>query len=363
MNISFDYRMKDWSGIGRYSSSLIDELSQKSFFNKKFNLIKCYNQNSQTINYVNCSSDVFSISEQFKLPIISFENNIDLFHSPHFIFPIFNSGKLILTIHDLTPLLFSDIFPLKARIYMKTMIWLSKFKADKIITVSKNTKDDLVEIFNYNPEKIVVIYNGVDSSYRIINDEKLIYDVKDKYDTGEEFLLYVGNIKPHKNIPSLLKALDKLNKNNKLVIVGKRDNAYDEIFDVIKEHDLSDRVIFTGFVSDEDLILLYNAATLFVYPSLYEGFGLPPLEAMASGTPVITSNLSSLPEVVGDAAITVDPYNINELANEINNVLSDKELQKVMINKGLKRAKEFTWEKTACETIKVYEEVLNKKLM
>jgi glycosyltransferase involved in cell wall biosynthesis len=243
------------------------------------------------------------------------------------------------------------------------MIWLSKFKADKIITVSQNTKDDLVEMFNYNPKKIKVIYNGVDNSYKIIDNKKLISEIKDKYDTGKDFLLYVGNIKPHKNIPVLLKALSNIDKQNKLVIVGKRDKAYDEIFDIIDQNNLEDRIIFTGFVPDKDLILLYNAATLFVYPSLYEGFGLPPLEAMACGTPVITSNVSSLPEVVGYAAITVDPYNINGLAEEINKVLGNEVLQKAMIKKGIERAKEFTWEKTARETIRVYEEVLNQKLL
>jgi glycosyltransferase involved in cell wall biosynthesis len=243
------------------------------------------------------------------------------------------------------------------------MIWLSKFRADKIITVSQNTKDDLVEMFNYNPNKIKVIYNGVDSSYKLIDNKKLISEINNKYNTGENFLLYVGNIKPHKNIPVLLKALSNIDKQNKLVIVGKRDKAYDEIFDIIDQNNLKDRIIFTGFVPDEDLILLYNAAALFVYPSLYEGFGLPPLEAMACGTPVITSNVSSLPEVVGDAAITVDPHNIKELSKKINKILSNKDLQNKMIQRGIERAKQFTWDKTARETIKVYEDVLNKKLL
>ena len=160
-----------------------------------------------------------------------------------------------------------------------------------------------------------------------------------------------------------MKSLNKLNGNNKIVIVGKKDKAYDEIFDIIKNYDLQNRVVFTGFVPDKDLVLLYNAATLFVYPSLYEGFGLPLLEAMSCGTPVITSNLSSLPEVVGNAAITVNPYDFEELAKKIDKVLSDKELQKILIKKGVNRAKEFTWEKTALETIKVYEKVLNTKLI
>jgi glycosyltransferase involved in cell wall biosynthesis len=355
----FDSRMKNWSGIGKYSKSLIN--FYKDNIDNKFCLL--INGDNEYFNNIKIKSSVFSIKEQFEIPYLSFKKNYNLFHSPHFVFPIFNPGKIILTIHDLTPLLFPDIFSLQARTYMKIMIWLSKFKADKIITVSQNTKDDLVEMFNYNPKKIKVIYNGVDNSYKIIDNKKLISEIKDKYDTGKDFLLYVGNIKPHKNIPVLLKALSNIDKQNKLVIVGKRDKAYDEIFDIIDQNNLEDRIIFTGFVPDKDLILLYNAATLFVYPSLYEGFGLPPLEAMACGTPVITSNVSSLPEVVGYAAITVDPYNINGLAEEINKVLGNEVLQKAMIKKGIERAKEFTWEKTARETIRVYEEVLNQKLL
>lgn len=358
--INFDYRFKNWSGIGRYASNLINKFSLEL---KNKLLLSTSNPNNEFFEIIKIYSNIFSIEEQFELPILNFKNKIDLFHSPHFVFPIFNPGKLILTIHDLTPLLFPDVFSIKARIYMKTMIWLSKFKADKIITVSQNTKDDLVEMFNYNPEKIKVIYNGVDSSYEFIDNKKLISEIKYKYNTGENFLLYVGNIKPHKNLPVLLKALSNIDKQNKLIIVGKRDKAYNEIFDIIDQYNLKDRIIFTGFVSDEDLISLYNAATVFVYPSLYEGFGLPPLEAMACGTPVITSNVSSLPEVVGDAAITIDPNNVNGLAEAINRVLGDEVLQNTMIKKGIERAKEFTWEKTARETIRVYEEVLNQKLL
>jgi len=362
--IIFDYRMKYWSGIGRYSINLIDKYKNQL---SKDMLCTLNEKNKEiSMNYfpaIKSKANVFSLREQVELSLLNSRNTVDLLHSPHFVFPVLSTGKLILTIHDLTPLLFPDIFSLKARLYMRTMIWLSKFKVNKIITVSQNTKNDLIKMFNYNPKKIKVIYNGVDNSYKIIENQDLIKKIKDKYKTGKEFLLYVGNIKPHKNIPTLLKALEKINANSKLVIVGKKDKAYDEIFDIIDQYNLEDRVIFTGFVPDEDLILLYNAATLFVYPSLYEGFGLPPLEAMACGTPVITSNVSSLPEVVGNAAITVEPQNVFKLSKAINNVLENKNLQDKMIQEGLKRAEQFTWEKTAIDTIKVYEEVLDQKLL
>ena len=360
MNILFDYRMKDWSGIGRYSSNLVDNLNNISINNKLFLLSNSQKTNETNFKNIICNSDVFSISEQLELPILNSKGKFDLFHSPHFVFPIFNFKKLVLTIHDLTPLLFPEYFSKIARLYMKWMIWLAKFKANKIIAVSENTKQDLINKFGIDKGKIAVVYNGVDVSYEIINNQTRLSQVKEKYETGQEYILYVGNVKPHKNISRLLKAFSMVNRNSKLIIVGKRNKVYDEVHKIIKEYQLKDKVVFTEFVPDEDLLLLYNAATVFVYPSLYEGFGLPPLEAMACGTPVITSNVSSLPEVVGDAAITIDPYDIDELVNEINNVISNPKLQQKLSRKGLNRAKKFTWRKAAEETLKVYEEVLQE---
>ncbi|GAB6137374.1 glycosyltransferase family 4 protein [Halanaerobaculum tunisiense] len=358
MNVFFDYRMKDWSGIGRYCRNLIIEFGELDLHNNIFLLSnKATDSNFKNIT---CNSNVFSIKEQFELPFMSLNKNINVFHSPHFVYPIFSFDKLILTIHDLTPLLFPQYFSASERTYIKSMIWLAKFRADKIITVSQNTKQDLINEFNFNSDKIKVIYNGIDDSYKPIRNG--LDTIKEKYKTGDKYILYVGNIKPHKNIPRLLKALSKVKNDNnmKLVIVGKRDKAYDQVFKVIDRYELEDNVIFTGFVPDNDLLLLYNAATLFVYPSLYEGFGLPPLEAMACGTPVITSNISSLPEVVGEAAITVDPYSIDDLATAINNVLSDSNLQEELSRKGLERVRQFSWRKTAQETFKVYQEVLKE---
>ena len=178
MNISFDYRMKDWSGIGRYSESLISKMKQELVFKKNLNLIVNNIQKYKKSKFIKCNSNVFSILEQIELPIINIKNNIDLYHSPHFVFPFFNKSKIIITIHDITPLLFKEMFSLKARLYMKLMIWFSKFRADKIITVSQNTKNDLVELFNFKQNKIEVIYNGVDESYKIVKNPKNIKQVK-----------------------------------------------------------------------------------------------------------------------------------------------------------------------------------------
>ncbi|MTI59429.1 MAG: glycosyltransferase family 4 protein [Firmicutes bacterium] len=358
MKILFDNRMKNWSGIGRYSFNLIKEFSCLMKNKNDVVLLSNTAYNSNDFNIMNCRAKVFSLKEQVELPLLNKKNKIDLYHSPHFVFPVLNSKKMVLTIHDLTPLLFPQYFSVNARIYMKMMIWLSRYRTAKIITVSKNTKEDLIDKFSFRDDKIEVIYNGVGECYKSINNQELLDGVKKKYDTGENFILYVGNIKQHKNIVRLLKAVSRLDRPNKLIIVGKRDNAYDEVLTVIEKEGLNDRVIFTGFVSDKDLVYLYNAAKVFIYPSLYEGFGLPPLEAMACGTPVITSNVSSLPEVVADAAIKINPYSIDDIDNAIHRVLTDPDLQKKLSEKGKERAKKFTWKKTAEETLKVYQDVM-----
>jgi len=234
--------------------------------------------------------------------------------------------------------------------------------ADKIITVSNSTKNDLMNHFNIPKEKIRVIFEAADEKFKSLNNKET-KEVKYKYHLNFPFILYVGGLAVHKNIPALIKAFYKVKKKgiqHKLVITGTKRWKYKEIFETIDKLDLQNDVVFTGYVSDEDLPALYNAADLFVYPSIYEGFGLPPLEAMACGTPVITSNTSSLPEVVGDAGIMVDPYDVNGLADAMHEVLANEGLRANMIKNGLERAKMFSWEKCARETLKVYEEVYNQ---
>ncbi|MBM7558082.1 glycosyltransferase involved in cell wall biosynthesis [Halanaerobacter jeridensis] len=356
--------MNDWTGLGKYSKNLIKEFNNIQSIDDLYLLSnKKTEDNRFDLNNIKCESDVFSIKEQLELPFITYNNQIDLFHSPHFVFPVFNFNKIVLTIHDITPLLFSEDYSKMAIMYMKSMIWLAKFRANKVITVSKNTKQDLIDKFNFKEEKIKVTHIAIDDFYEQIDDVQALNTIKNKYNTGEEYLLYVGNIKPYKNISRLLKALAKVKKYNKdikLIIVGKRDDGYDEVFDIMEEHNLEDNVSFTGFVSNEDLLLLYNAATAFVFPSLYEGFGLPPVEAMACGTPVVATNTSAVPEVVDDAAVKFNPYDVNEMAKSIIDVLDNKKLQQKLSKNGLKRAEKFSWKKTAKETLEVYKEVLNK---
>ena len=268
----------------------------------------------------------------------------------------------IVTAFDLTPILFPETHTSKTYFVYKFFLPRTLKNADKIIAISQNTKDDLIKHFNIPEEKIRVIYLAANKSYKLLPNEE-INKIKIKYNLNYSFILYVGTLEPRKNIVRLIEAFYKARNensiNHKLVFTGRKGWKYENIFNKIKELNLEKDIIFTGYVSDEDLPALYNTADLFVYPSIYEGFGLPPLEAMACGTPVITSNVSSLPEVVGNAGIMVNPYNVNELADKITEVLTNEELKKELSQKGLERAKLFSWEKCAKETMEVFEEAIN----
>lgn len=238
-------------------------------------------------------------------------------------------------------------------------------KADKIITISEKTKEDLIQYTRIPEEKIKTIYLGVDAKFKILKEED-IQELKNRYDLPENFILYLGSEQSRKNFIFLIKAFyclkKKYNLKIKLVKAGRSqitEKQRKKTFELINKLNLTKDIIFIDYIPEKDLTTLYNAANLFVYPSLYEGFGLPPLEAMACGTPVITSNTTSLPEVVGEAGIIVDPHNIKELRDAMYNVLKDPELGNELSKKGLKRAKMFSWERTAQETWKVYEDIYN----
>jgi len=219
--------------------------------------------------------------------------------------------------------------------------------------VSYHTQKDLITYLNVPKDKIKVIYNGNDARFQPLNYIE-ISKVREKYKLPERFILSVGGLHPIKNISRLLKAYNLSRRNglnHKLVIVGMVMDKVSEIFQTLKGLNLEDQVIFTGKVP------VYNSADLFIYPCLYAGFDLPPLEAMSCGTPVIASNNSSLPEVVGDAGLLINPYDITEIADAINNIITDDDLRKNLIKKGLKRSKQFNWSKSAYETLEVYKEV------
>lgn len=297
---------------------------------------------------------------------IIFEPNINLI-------PASKSVKTVATFHDLSFDKYREFFSARHRFWHNFInpAALAK-RADAIIAVSESTKRDIVETYGIKPDKIKVIYSGINQESRIRNHEsRIIQDIKTKYGLPERYILYLGTIEPRKNIVGLIKAYE-LFRNRfmihdsirqpadmipKLVIAGSRGWLYEDIFSAAKRSPAKNDIIFTGFVEDEDKKYLYGAAGLFVYSSFYEGFGFPPLEAMSAGTPVITSDCSSLPEVAGQAALIVNPYNISQLAWAMKEVLTNKELAEKMIEKGYEQAQKFSWEKCARETLKVFEEI------
>jgi len=357
------------TGLGTYTHNLIKNLSR---FRKHEYIIIHYKRGG-IANSVPCDDSIVPIpkipfgKEIRKMCILPFkirELNLDVIHETYHFGPfLFPTDKIsILTVFDLSPLIFPETHRYSTVLMHKLLFPLIIRNSDKILTISESTKQDLMKYLNISEKKIIVTYLSADEKFKPLNN-KAINDIKQKYKLNFPFILYVGTLEPRKNIPVLLRAFYKLKKKNlqyKLIIAGKKGWKYKEIFEITNKLNLQKDVIFTGYVSDEDLPKLYNAADLFVYPSLYEGFGLPPLEAMACGTPVITSNTSSLPEVVGDAGIMTNPYNVDGLANAMHEVLTNDGLSEDMIKKGLKRAKMFSWEKTAKETLKVYEETYNE---
>ncbi|NOQ68308.1 glycosyltransferase [Patescibacteria group bacterium] len=285
---------------------------------------------------------------------------VDVFFSPH----IFSSSvskkcKTITTFHDLSFESYPEFYSTGKNYWHFSMNPRKQAqKADKIIAVSQSTKDDLIKIYGIEPEKIKVIYSGVNSVSSIQYSVFSISEIRKKYNLPKKYILYLGTLEPRKNIIGLIKAFEEFKKSYKLqatsyklIIAGSKGWLYEDIFKIVKNSPAKDNIIFTGFIDDKDKAALYSLADLFVYPSFYEGFGFPPLEAMAAGTPVITSNFSSLPEAVGDAAITVNPYNIDELAKAIEMVLSDENLRDILIERGYERVKNFSWEKCAEETL------------
>lgn len=300
-------------------------------------------------------SGFLNISEQIELPLkLNKYKNEAIFHSPSFVSSPFIKCPTIMTIHDLNHLKFPEYYTKFHKHYYNYIVKSSALKAKKILTVSEFSKKEIVNWLNCESEKVVVTYNGVDENFKVIKDNGKLVNIREKYELPQKFVLYIGNLKPHKNISNLIKAIKNINQEIILVINGKVNEILDKI---IEENHLEREIKFIGYVDDDDLPALYNLAELFVYPSLYEGFGLPPLEAMACGCPVITSNTSSLPEVVGDAGILVNPYDVDEIAKAIDLILSNENLRNELKEKGLEQAKNFSWRKTAEGTLKVYEDV------
>lgn len=294
------------------------------------------------------------------LPFELLRRPVDILHIQNVAPPLYK-GKLIATIHDISFDIFPETFPKAMRLRLSLLVKMTAHKADIVITGSENTKKDLISIYGVPAEKIEVTPYSHSKIYRQINDSGRIDAIKKRYNLNGSFVLYTGTLQPRKNITGLINSWSilrsKYNVQCKLVIAGKPGWLYSDIMRSMKESMYSEDIIYLGYVPDEDLPYIFNAADLYVYPSFYEGFGLTILEAMACGVPVIVANNSSLIEVTGDAGILIDPYNEQEIAEAMFKVFNDPDLKNNMIRKGLSRSEKFSWEHTAKKTLAVYNRI------
>lgn len=295
--------------------------------------------------------------------------DVDIIHYPYFepfflTLPLIKRKKTIITVHDLTPLVFRKFFPAGFRGELKWRIQKRSLKnSSAIIADSRSSKEDIVRFVNFPENRVHVVYLAAASYFRKLESDRKQRVIK-KFSLPDKFILYVGDVTWNKNLPRLIEAIGKTGYN--LIIAGKafKDMTYDKSnpwnADLKKAQELAaqnNKIVSLGFVENEDLVALYNCATLLAMPSIYEGFGLPILEAMQSGCPVITSEEGSLREVSGSSAYYIDPYDVDSIAQGINKLASDELLRNALSKKGLRQAKKFSWQKTADATTRVYEDV------
>ena len=280
------------------------------------------------------------------IPIERWTGPIALLHAPDFTLPPTRPGtRTLLTVHDLSFVRAPETATPQLRAYLNEVVPRSVARADRILADSESTRQDLIELYDVPPDKISVLYSGVSDRFYPIQDEAILYEVRSRYGIGRRpYIFSVGTVQPRKNYGRLVEALHRLGRLRlKLVIAGGKGWLDDPLYRQIEALGMEDQVQFLGFVPDEDLPALYSAALVFAFPSLYEGFGLPVLEAMACGVPVITSSVSSLPEVAGNAALLVDPYDVDALTEALARVLDDESLRNDLINKGQLRVQGFSW--------------------
>ncbi len=281
----------------------------------------------------------------------------DMLFVPAHVLPLIHPARSVVTVHDLGYLHYPEAHTSFARAYLDLSTRYNARFASHIIAISQATKEDLIARYRVPPAKITVIYPGCSNTFRPLDEPERLAILKGRYGIASEYLLYVGTIQPRKNLSRLVEAFGILSSHTgrqyQLVVAGKRGWLYEQIYGKVEKLRLGDRIIFTDYVPDADLPLLVGGARLSVLPSLYEGFGMPLLEAMACGTPVVASRVSALPEVAGEAALLVDPRDVEALAEAMERVLGDEELRSDLRRRGLERAKEFSWDRCARETLAV----------
>jgi glycosyltransferase involved in cell wall biosynthesis len=371
LKIAIEARPIKWSygtGIGNYTFSMIEKLCEVDKKNR-YTFLWPDDNPVPYIPFQNYYS-FYTLPkdderEALEIPLWLSTERADLFHLPQngFRIPNTKTCKILVTIHDLIPYFLPE---------MVRSSFLKRFtrempeivsRADHILTVSMLSKQDIINIFGADPQKISVVYSAPTDAYQPLPQEPTKKFLATKYGLKKPYLLYAGGLNPRKNVAELIYAYSKINRDlhrlQQLVILGGDSKHANQLKLLVESLNLKADVIFPGFVDSADLPLFYNGADLFVYPSLYEGFGLPPIEAMACGTPVITSNVSSIPEIVGDAAVQVNPADTLQLAGAILEVLNHEELSAALVQKGLSHSKKYNWRQNAAKILEIYESVMN----
>lgn len=364
-------------GLGRYTQEIVDRVVEMDPENRYVVFLSRENfdefwPKTDRVKKIKTNIRWYGLAEQVLLPLYIRKEKLDLMHFPHFNVPLLTPVKFVVTIHDLILTKFptvraSTLSPWLYKIknfFYKVVIKAAVKRAKRIITVSEFTKKDIVKQFRVKPDKIRVTYEGVadlakskDSSFvSKLNDTDTLLS----YNIDSDFLLYVGNAYPHKNLEGLVEAFADFYRNNYgtiLVLVGKEDYFYKRLKDSIQEKHPDLPIIFPGYIPDEKLEILYQRAMAYVFPSFYEGFGLPPLEAMAKGCPVLSSNRSSMPEVLEEAALYFDPADRADMVEKLKRIVRDSDLRKELVKKGRKQASQYSWRECAKQTLEIYKNV------
>lgn len=373
MHIGIDARFYGilGKGLGRYTQQMILHLEKAdtentySIFLRRENFDDYVPKNP---NFHKVLADIpwYSWKEQLVFPFLLAKYRCDVMHFTHFNVPLLYRRPFVLTVHDLILFHFPTLrattrsvlgYGLKYAMY-RIILWSALIRARRIITVSEFTREDIAKSFSLDRDRMSVTYQaGTESlpSEGGRDGEKDLSKSVSKYGILKRYFLYVGNAYPHKNLERLLLAFQEFrNVNTQLVLVGKTDYFYDRLRRFVEKRKIRD-VVFTGEVTDEELVSLYQSATAYIFPSLYEGFGLPPLEAMAQGTPVLSSNRTSLPEVLGSSALYFNPEDTEDMAQKMTRIAEDADLRKKMREEGFAQVKRFSWDRLARETREIYE--------
>ena len=369
LNIGIDGRLVSYrmGGIARYTIRLTRALARVDHENTYWFFLhrrapKKHIVDAPNFRTVTMLTPTHHPLEQFLLWLELKRFPLDVLHSPDFIPPLYNiRARRVITVHDLAFMRYPHLLTRSAARYYG-QIDRAVRKADHIIAVSQSTRNDLLNLLGVPESKITVIYEAADEVFRPLPDAEVEREIQERYHLSPGYILFVGTIEPRKNLNTLRLAYHGLrvqyNLDPPLVFAGEHGWLADEIYSLVDELSLNDRCHFLGRVSTQELVYLYNGARIYAHPALYEGFGLPPLEAMACGTPAIVSNISSLPEIVDDAALLVDPTDVEAWTTAMHRLLTDDALWQELRDKGLQRAAQFSWERAARETLDVYHKVV-----